>query len=187
MAKSFRSHRHAFRFKLPDGQVLTAWAKARNAKKPVTLTLSAEDVSRSIELKGIGNTQTCSMAVCAKRQENAFPHSVDGYIDWNYRTAFVVSRLDSNTGMPSECFVYEHNDSIAKLNDTKGGQEKLLADLRKNGNRQIRLLPPRAKRSRDGETVKGSGKKDRGLRKKPALKGANLRFAVASLGGALQP
>ena len=98
MKKTFRTQRHAFHFKLPGGKVLTAWAKARNAKKAVVLNLTAEDVQGSIELKGIGNTQTCSMAVCAKRQANAFPHAVDGYIDWLYRTAFVVSKIDRKTG-----------------------------------------------------------------------------------------
>lgn len=182
--KNFRTHRHPFRFQIPgQGQCITSWAKVRNAKKPVTLSLRAEDVERAILLKGVGNTQTCTMAVCAKRQSSAFPHAVEGYIDWLYRTAFVVSKVSKETGLPTECFVYEHKDTIAQLNDTKGGQEKLLELLKKHGDRQIRMFPPTENRDRSGETVPGAGKKNRGLRKAPSLKGANLRFAVAQLGG----
>ena len=181
MSKLHRPHRHAFRF-MAGGKVLTAWAKVRDAKEAVTLNLSAQDVRDSIEANGAGNSQTCSMAVCAKRQAGAFPHKVEGYIDWFYRTAFVVSRVDKNTGLPSECVAYDHRDPIALLNDSKGGQKALLTTLERDGSRKISLRPI-AKRVR--VVTGGSGNKNKGLRKKPPIpRGANLRYAVARLGGA---
>lgn len=69
--------RHTFRFKIQgaDGDkpaIVSAKATVRRATKPVTLTLTADDVRRSMQLGGVGNTQTCSMAVCAQRQAGAF-------------------------------------------------------------------------------------------------------------------
>lgn len=183
-AKKFRRNGHAFRFKITDGegksQTLVAWAKVVDAKKPVKLHLTAEDVRRSIAMDGAGNTQTCTMAVCAKRQKAQFPHPTEGYIDWRYRRAFVVSKIDGKTRMPSECVVYEHNDTIAQLNDSKGGQAKLLQSLERNGDRDISLHPvhcyPKAEH-------KNAGDKKRKTPHRLSSRGANLRFAVAKLGG----
>jgi hypothetical protein len=105
--KKRKSPRHIFRFKIADDDTKCIESKAivRQAKKAVQLVLKAEDVRRSMELGGVGNTMTCSMAVCAKRQEDAFPHPVEGYIDWQYRTAYVVTKLNPDTHLPSECVV----------------------------------------------------------------------------------
>ena len=178
-----KSPRHIFRFKVRtnDGrvEVIKAYAKVRRATKPVTLTLTAADVRESIRLKGVGNTQCCSMAVCAKRQEAAFPHMVEGYIDWQYSRAYVVTKV--RDGLPVECVVYAHGDSIAHLNDSKGGQLKLLQRLETGGDERIRLYPParytpRAKGRPEGKST--------GVRSsRPAAVGAKLRFAVAQLGG----
>lgn len=177
--------RHTFVFKIHAGEgektkILKAKAKVRRALKAVDLFLTAADVRRSIKLKGVGNTQTCSMAVCAKRQADAFPHPVEGYIDWQYRTAFVVSKVSKTTGLPVECFAYEHHDKIAKLNDSKGGQVKLLAQLEAEGDRVIRLLPIR---KRPGRPNKPQGRQDGSRSTRPSGVGAKLRFAVAQLGG----
>ncbi len=190
--RSTRRHRHCFRFKITgvDGkpQVIEAWAKVIRATSPVELDLMADHVRRSIKLKGIGNTQTCSMAVCSMSQKDRFPHPVAGYIDWQYTRAFVVTKVGRD-GMPSECVEYTHNDTIARVNDTKGGQKKLLAQLMANGDRTIRLLPtvdqstyPSHKaRKHDGRP---KGVND-GTRTKRAYtpRGGKLRFAVAQLGG----
>jgi hypothetical protein len=175
--------RHSFRFKI-EGQTkpLTAKAKVRRATKEVQLILTASDVRQSIKMKGGGNTQTCSMAVCAKRQADAFSHAVDGYIDWQYRTAFVVSKVSKQTGMPIECVAYEHKDKIAKLNDTKGGQQKLLKELEAKGERVVRLLPIK-KRTRTYGPRPNRAKPDGSRAPRPAGVGAKLRFAVAQLGG----
>jgi hypothetical protein len=178
--KKRNSHRHAFRFKLPDGRVLTAWAKVKKATKPVALVLTADDVRASIKAGGVGNTQTCSMAVCAKRQATAFPHPVEGYIDWQYSAAFVVTRVDTETGLPSRCVAYHHSDNIARLNDSPGGQRKLLAELEKNGPRIIYLRRPYKEKARPGR-ARGRNTGERAPR--PAAVGANLRFVVAQLGG----
>lgn len=175
--------RHTFNFKIVgDGEtrIHSVKAKVTRASKPVTLTLDPADVERSIKLGGVANTQTCSMAVCAKRQAERFPHPVEGYIDWQYSTAYVVSK--TKNGLPVECYAYEHKDNIAKLNDSKGGQKKLLAELRETGPREIKLLPIRH-RVRPGRPA---GKKDGSRTRKPttlSVKGAKLRFAFSQLGG----
>jgi hypothetical protein len=98
--------------------------QGRPATKKVKLTLTAEHVRRSMKLHGVGNTQTCSMAVCAKEQAEQFPHPVHGYIDWQYSRAYVVTKVSKAHGMPTACVVYTHTDDIAKLNDSKNGTGK---------------------------------------------------------------
>ena len=185
MAKKRRTRqmRHAFRFKIePSGKILTFWAKVIEAKRDVFLPLRSEHIRESMKLDGVGNTQTCSMAVCAQREKECFPHSVEGFIDWYYRRAFVVSRLDKN-GLPSVCYVYEHSDGIGKLNDTKGGQQKLLEQLQAaGGERVIHLMPPR---NHHGSTKPRSPSRKDGSRTRVtrvAARGAKLRFAVAQAG-----
>lgn len=177
-------HRHAFRFKIKtpsgDTKILTHWAKIVPAKRDVYLPLKAEHVKASMKLRGVGNTQTCSMAVCASRESECFPHPVEGYIDWYYSRAFVVSKLDKN-GLPSECYEYLHSDHIAQLNDTRGGQRKLLAQLEANGDRIIHLRPMR-KPINTGKRRGPPTARD-GSRTRSPSRGAKLRFAVAQMGG----
>lgn len=176
--------RHTFRFKIEvpgeKPRIHSIKAKVTRAKKPVTLELAAEDVERSMKLGGVGNTQTCSMAVCAKRQADAFPHPVEGYIDWQYSSAYVVTKLSKETGMPSECVAYRHNDEIAYLNDSKDGQKKLLAKLRASGPRKIHLLPIKY---RVREKGRPAGVNDGSRQPKAHPVGAKARFAFAQLGG----
>lgn len=178
-------HRHTFRFKIPSTvtgkeQTLVARAKVKIPSQPVQLMLKADHVRRSIKLKGVGNTATCSMAVCTIDQKDRFPHPVAGFIDWQYSRAYVVSKV--RDGLPVECYVYGHNDEIAKLNDTKGGQKKLLKELEQKGDRIIYLTPRRGYRG--VQPNKPTGNKD-GSRspREHNLRGAKLRFAVAQLGG----
>lgn len=178
-------HRHAFRFKVQtnDGETKTmvAWAKVIPATKAVKLTLTADHVRRSMGMKGIGNTQTCSMAVCAKQQAEAFPHPVDGYIDWQYSRAYVVSKVSRDTGLPIACVAYTHADNIAKLNDSKGGQQKLLKQLEKDGDLVINLRP--IQRRLTHHAKEGTGLRTGERSSRIAAHGAKLRFAVAQLGG----
>jgi hypothetical protein len=175
--------RHAFRFKLADdnNQVITSWAKVRIPSKGVELMLKPEHVQASRRKGGIGNTQTCSMALCAKAHQNSFPHPVEGYVDWQYRRAYVVSKVGRSTGMPTECFVYDHNDPIAHLNDSKGGQDKLLKMLEKKGEMVVRLRPPKPAPSRPGR-ARGRNTGERSQPKSLGV-GARRRFAVALAGG----
>lgn len=189
MSKSKGRHRHCFRFRITgiDGkpQVIEAWAKVIRAKTPVKLDLAADHVRRSIKLKGVGNTQTCSMAVCSLSQRDRFPHPVVGFIDWQYSRAFVVSKVGKD-GLPCECVEYTHSDDIAKLNDTKGGQRKLLADLEANGDRTISLLstPDQTKNPSYRKETRRRGESDGSRRARiHNARGGKLRFAVAQLGG----
>jgi hypothetical protein len=176
--------RHAFRFKVSEtGTVLVAWANVRKASKKVVLNLTADDVRRSMRLGGVGNTQTCSMAVCAKRQASQFPHKVEGYIDWQYRRAYVVTRVSKKTGLPVECVVYEHRDKIAQLNDSKGGQQKLLKELEANGDRSISLLPPLQRTYPPNRPHNGNRTGKNSSKPVSLGHGAKLRFAVAMAGG----
>lgn len=183
MAKKGTSKRrlkHAFRFKVgASGKIMTHWARVIPGKRDIYLPLKAEHVRKSLELKGAGNTQTCSMAVCALANSDCFPHKVEGYIDWFYRRAYVVSRLDKN-GIPSECYVYAHRDGIGQMNDTPGGQRKLLRELEESGGERIIHMHPIKDDSRKRSPA--TGRRD-GSRTKVQPRGAKLRFAVAELGG----
>ena len=174
--------RHPFLYKvrLPDGSEITKKAMARviRATTPVTLVLTEEYVLKSMKLHGVGNTATCSMAVCTYGHAAAFPHSVVGYTDWTYARCFIASKLDGQ-GLPCECYAYEHTDEVAKLNDTKNGQRKLLARIRKHGPITIELRPYR-QRSEEGRS--GRSRKATGARSAENRLGANLRYAVAQLG-----
>lgn len=180
-----KSHKHAFRFQGGGGKeakIITCWAKVIRSTTGVYLALKAEHVRESIKRRGVGNTQTCSMAICAQSSQEAFPHSVEGFIDWFYSRAYVVSRCDKN-GLPSECYLYEHSDGIAQLNDTKGGQKKLLEELEQAGGERIIHLRP-APRYKGGTAYRKTpaGRRD-GSRTKVLARGAKLRFAVAQMGG----
>lgn len=189
MKKNTRRHRHCFAFRIigVDGrpQVIEAWARVTRARYPVMLDLTASHVRKSIKLKGVGNTQTCSMAVCSIDQRDRFPHPVMGFIDWQYSRAFVVTKIGRD-GLPSECVEYTHSDEIAKLNDTKGGQKKLLAELEASGDRKIRLSPTvdqtKMPSYRKNKGPKGESDGSRKARIHIA-RGGKLRFAVAQLGG----
>lgn len=175
--------RHAFRFKIKvSGKIHTCWAKVRPAKRDVFLPLKPEHVREAIKQHGVGNTQTCSMAVCAQKNQECFPHAVEGTIDWFYQRAFIVSRANKD-GMPSECYVYAHSDQIGRLNDTNGGQKKLLAELEAVGERVIHLRPVIRKKSQRGAN-RPEGRRDGSRTKVGHLqqRGAKLRFAIAQMG-----
>jgi hypothetical protein len=128
------------------------------------------------------------MALCALRQEKAFPHPVEGYIDWQPSRAYIVSKLDSN-GMPGECVVYTHDDDIALVNDSEKGQKKLLADLIANGPRKIVLLPIRKRAPVKPDPINHGWKPEDQRKSKRSpdkvlhLRGAQRRFAIAQRGG----
>lgn len=178
--------RHKFEFEIEvNGKTkkIYNWAEVIRATKPVTLILTADHVRRSIELKGVGNTMTCSMAICTNTHIDRFPHPVIGYIDWWYGRAYVASKLSKENGLPSVCYVYEHRDGIGRMNDSLAGQKKLLAELIKNGPREIKLLPVStgSHRSSGRSLGKPVGNRD-GSRSSDRFKGAKLRTAVATLG-----
>lgn len=187
--KKYMKYRHTFYFQTSgiNGKKYKHPISVRvvAARVPVTLRLTAEDVSRSIKLGGRGNTQTCSMAVCALRQAPEFDHDVEGFIDWSGTRAYVVSKVNAKTGFPEECVVYRHHDDIADLNDTDGGQRRLLEDLNTNGDRDIKLYPITDRSSGpSGGSRKSLRKADTKPRKERVLflKGASRRVAIAQLG-----
>lgn len=190
MAKVKPVKRHAFRFKIRGGDgekrsLISSWAKVRDARSPVTITLTADMVRKSIALKGVGNTQTCSMAICAKAHKNSFSHNVEPYIDWTYTRCWVASKTVN--GLPTECFVYGHGSEIAQLNDTVGGQKKLLANIENNGPMVVTLKPlPKvrvAERKANRKPFINKPHKER-LDGSRTAKGAKLRIAMANLGEA---
>lgn len=178
--KTKRRAKHYFRFQMENnGHTATfmAGAKVRTPSRAVTLTVTEADVLKSMKLKGVGNTQNCTMSVCCQRHENEFNHPVGAnIIDWQYRTAYVVSKFNKD-GLPSECYRYLHNSKIAHLNDTVGGQKKLLEMIREQGDITVVLSP---RRRNDVNKKGGSGKRD-GSRSTSlsGATGAKLRYATA--------
>ena len=172
-----KTHRHAFRFKLENGKIITAWAKVKAARTGVELELVADHVKKSLALGGQGNTQLCTMAVCSKAHGDAFPHPFE-FVDWLYKRAYFVTK--TKDGMPSECVVYTHHDNIAPLFDTTIGMKKLLKSLEKNGSRTIKLYPPKVYEQAEGRPRgKNTGTRQRTIK----AKGAALRFARLQMGG----
>jgi hypothetical protein len=176
--------RHPFLYRLENGdgtsKIRKAWATVEYTTKPVEIVLTAAHVRKSMERQGAGNTSSCSVAICTYNHRSAFPHNVEGHIDFNYSRAFVVTRVDKN-GLPSRCKVYEHNArNIAKLNDTPGGQQRLLDAIEKDGPITVTFKPHRV-RSAIGRP--GAGRPTTGARNPmKGLKGAKLRYAVYKLG-----
>lgn len=177
---------HPFEFTRPampgiEEQTFKIKCRVVLARQAVNLTLEEEDIVNSIKADGVGNTQLCAMAMCARRQKHDFPHPYEGYIDWYYSTAYVVSKRSKETGLPIECVKYEHHDGVARLNDSAKGQRTLLAKVKKEGGIEIRLVPPR---QRIGESKKGGTGRVTGERsaRSGLGSGSNLRFAVALAG-----
>lgn len=208
---------YPFQFKLMDSRgklrVFTVRCRTRYATHYVDIVLTADHVRKSIKLKGVGNTQTCSMSICALDHADKFPHKVEGFIDWTYSRAAVAVTVDKKTQLPNKSVLYGHRSQIAYLNDSPEGQLKLLKILEEDGPITIRLTPIRVrdreelkkqatratkrklkKRNRsikeEGETSinittagKKPGERTRGDLTKRLGYGAKRRFAVASLGG----
>lgn len=171
-------HRHSFNFKLENGEVIKSWASVRPASRIVELTLKKEHIEKSLALGGQGNTQTCAMAVCSREHGDAFPHPFH-FVDWLYKRAYFVTK--TKDGLPSECVVYTHNDSIAPLFDTKAGTRKLLKTIERDGEKTITLYPPKPRIARPGRPAgEKTGERKRTIN---AKKGAALRFARLQLGG----
>jgi hypothetical protein len=174
--------RHAFLYRMENGdgssKVRKAWATVKYARKEVEMVLTAAHMRKSIKASGAGTTSSCAVAICTYGHQDAFPHPVEGHIDFNYSRAFVVSKVDK-FGLPKECVVYEHNArDIARLNDTAGGQQKLLERIEKDGPISVVLKPHRVRSAigRSGKTRQTTGARAIGL------KGAKLRYAVYKLG-----
>jgi hypothetical protein len=175
--------RHPFLYRLENGdgtgKVRKKMATVEYTTKPVVIELTAAHVRKSMQKEGAGNTSSCSVAICTYNHADAFPHPVEGHIDFNYSRAFVVSKVD-RFGLPEKCKVYEHNArDIAKLNDTPGGQQKLLDRIERDGPITITFRPHRV-RSEIGRS--GAGRKTTGARDAMKVKGAKLRYAVYKLG-----
>ena len=158
------------------------YAKVKYSKKPVPLTLEAEHVKKSIKSHGVGSTSACAMAVCSHSHGNCYPHPFVGILDWQPARAFVGSKVNKK-GEPTECYVYEIDKPyrwISALNDTTGGQRKLLDMIEKNGPITITLSAHR-QRSEPGRS--GAGREKTGARK-PAVYLRGHRARVARTGRA---
>jgi hypothetical protein len=181
--------RHPFLYEMVRGDgtktVHKAWAAVIKASKPVTVVLTEDHVNRSMALNGAGSTSQCSVAICTYNHRAAFPHPVEGHIDFNYSRAFVVTRLDKQ-GLPRECVAYEHSaGSVAKLNDSPGGYAKLLVRIQKSGPLAITLRPYRVRSAvgRNGAMRPASGTRS----PIKTYRGAKLRYATMQLGAMPAP
>jgi len=182
----FSQVRHPFLYRLerPDGsfEIKPIMARVKLATKPVTITLTAEHVRKSLKLKGAGNTAKCAAAVCSYNHADSFPHPVEGHVDMQAARLFVATKHNA-LGLPTDCVVYEHNaGAVAKLNDTPGGQKKLLALIERDGPLLLELKPYR-RRSKPGRP--GKGRPVTGARAKP--RGARHRYFVFQGGATAVP
>jgi hypothetical protein len=179
-SKVYASVRHAFLYQMKDEatgevKITKVWAKVRYATRGVDLVLTEVPVQKSINLQGQGSTSKCPMALCIRQHAKEFSHPVEGHADWTYTRAFVVSKL-SKLNLPSECYAYEHNDGVGRLNDSAGGQMKLLERIKKHGPITVHLRPFRV-RSKVGRP--GKGRPTTGVRSpERRLRGALLRYEV---------
>lgn len=173
-------NRHTFYFKLESGQTLRARAKVKAAKKIVKVTLNETHARQSLASNGQGNSLHCAMAVCSKAHGEAFPHPFH-FVDWLDSRAYFVTKVNS-AGLPSECVVYTHHDSVAKLFDTRPGMKKLLKTLQERGDLTVTLYPPKV-RAREPNRPRGNptGERKR-LIKGAVARGAVKRFIRASMG-----
>lgn len=184
MKKKAVKHRHLFSMRSVDvtgkEHIHKIWAVVKQPPKGtvIDLVLKAEHVQKSIDLHGVGNSQTCSMTVCMVHNGKLFPHPVAGYTDWYYSTVYVASKVDPVTGFPSECYRYVHGDEIAAMNDTAAGQKKLLKLLKKNGDQIVSI---KARHRKDKTKFGGTGRRD-GSRSGVKVRGAKLRAATLQLG-----
>jgi hypothetical protein len=186
--KKYARIRHSFIYHINNAatgktKVMKAKARVVIPTKPVTITLTEDHVSRSIDLNGAGQTNLCPAALCAVAHAKSFPHKVEGHVDFQYSRVFIVSKVDA-VGLPEECYVYEHNaGDLPKLDDTPGGQDELLALIHEKGPITITLTPyrQRSEPGRSGTERKKTGKRE----KKP--KGAEARYAALQIGGFPRP
>ena len=182
VVKGKMPNRHTFRFKVETGEVIEAKAKVIAASRDVDVTLTEAHVLKSLKDGGQGNTQKCAMAVCSKDHLKSFGHDFI-YVDWLDSKAFFVT--ETKNGLPSKCIAYSHHDNVAKLFDTTTGLKKLLAEIRANGPKVIKLHPPKIWPAKVAKDAARRGSARDGTRAKTisAKKGANLRFARLQLGG----
>ena len=189
MTKQFsrRWPRHPFRWVIPglDGKekMISVYTPVTLAKDEVELTLTADDVRKSIEEKGAGNAMTCAMAQCVHRNSTSFSHPVIGAIEWTTTGAFIVTKLSPRTGMPTRCIKYWHRDKVARLNDSPGGQKKLLKIIEANGPLTVTLLP--AKHRPYQPRSNGEARNGNKTRQTFGI-GASARFTYALLRGAVK-
>jgi hypothetical protein len=152
-----------------------AMAKVLIPSEPLTLDITANGVLRSKRLKGRGSTQLCSGAVCVVEQQGRIYHPVTGTVDFQDSRAFLASKEDGRG--PTECYGYQHDDGwFVKINDEKGGHDKLLQMIADNDGQPLQLhlkpIGPNLSTGRKGSTTSGpSGPKRLGL------KGHHLRAA----------
>jgi len=183
--KTTATVRHPFLYRLSFTDkspplIKKAMARVHYSTRPVTITLTAEHVRKSMKLGGAGRSDICAGAICTIAHAQSFPHPVVGGMDFHATRVFIPSKRNA-FGLPSDCFVYEHNATkVAELNDTRGGQAKLLEMIERDGPISIELKPHRV-RSIVGRPGKGRGKS--GKRAKSLGRGARLRWARMQLGG----
>lgn len=186
MKPKIRPHpRHSFCYSIDQGpgeapSIQTVRVKVRKATTPVTLVLTADPVKRSIVMHGQGNTQRCSMALCVKAHAPSFPHPVVGPVDWTPSRVYICDRLNADN-MPIRCVAYAHDDDIWRLNDSPGGQKRLLALIEEHGPITVRLKPLKIRTRQPLDRPRGAAKSKDPLSHLGT--GAKRRFAFSKMGG----
>lgn len=181
--RTFSRVMHGFWFEVTNGDGTKTkhqvFAKIRLAKKPVDLVVTKEHILQALRQNGVGNSSKCAMAVCCYAQKDAFPHTVEGHVDWTRSRAYVVTK--TKFGLPSECVGYEHKDMVARDFDSPAGLKRLLKKVERHGSITVRLLPYHDREEDRARARKGSHKVTTGVRKHHG-RNAKARFDLVHLG-----
>lgn len=189
----YRACNHTFYFYDDFGKQFEVSARVIPATSEVVPILTANHLRKSMRLKGRGNSQTCSGSICIIDNRGLFPHPCEGYCDFSDSRAWIMSKWETKKrggGWIAECVQYEHSEGwLSMANDIKGGAQKLLEELQREGGegRALRLKPmPKRQlvsgKGADPKTIP-SGRRDGSRTRKP--RAAKLRRAHMNRGLAL--
>lgn len=187
----YAAYRHIFKYQTRNRKVHEMAFAVIRASNAVELELHPSHVEESIKRNGVADSQNCSGACLIQDSAEKFGHEVEGTVDFYPTRAFVVAEMfreprrlkrGSKLMIWGVCHEYTHSSPVWKYNDSKGGQAKLLAKLRKEGPMKI-VLRPTYEQDNSGSPKPGGNPRGpkQGIRKKrrPTLKGQDGRIAYA--------
>lgn len=150
-----RPNGHNIHYTLPNGRKQTLEADAYYGKESVALKLRSVDMDRSEELKGVGTTQACMMAVCSERHAASVPFPFL-FVEWTDAMAYFITEM--KLGRRAKCVVYKHEDKLAAMFDSPKGRRELRKRLAEEGEITVFLRPPQGRGSQAGiARAKGTG------------------------------
>jgi hypothetical protein len=148
-----RERGHTIHYTLPNGRKQKLEADVWCGKHPIELRVTSADMDRSEQLRGVGTTQACMMAVCSERHASAVPFPFL-MVEWTDSMAYFITEM--KLGRRAKCIVYKHEDKLAAMFDSPKGRRELRKRLAAEKEIVVHLRPPQARASQAG-IVKKSG------------------------------